>query len=60
MRDAYKMLFERPGERRPLGRPRSRWEDNNKWIHLAQDKYQWRAVVHTVTNFGFHKRRGIS
>jgi hypothetical protein len=48
--DAYNILVERPEGRRPLGRPRRRWEDNIKmdlrdigfgdvdWIHLAQDR----------------------
>jgi hypothetical protein len=46
--------------KRPLGRPRRRWEDNNKidlweigidganWIQLAQDRVQWRAFVNTM------------
>jgi hypothetical protein len=29
------------------------------WIHLAQDRDQWWAVVNKVRIFGFHKRRGI-
>jgi hypothetical protein len=48
-RGAYRVLVGRPEERRPLGRPRRRWEDNIKmdlqevgwgmdWINLAQDK----------------------
>jgi hypothetical protein len=48
--------------RRPLGRPRRRWEDNIlmdlreigfgdvDWIHLAQYRDRWRALVNTVTN----------
>jgi hypothetical protein len=50
VRDAYGILVGRPEERRPLGRPRRRWEDNIKmdlreigfgdvvWIHWAQDR----------------------
>jgi hypothetical protein len=47
--------------KRPLGRPRRRWKNNENgpweigwkgmdWIHLAQDKEQWRALVNTVMN----------
>jgi hypothetical protein len=48
--------------KRPLGRPRRRWEDNIKidlreiridgtnWIQLAQDRCQWRDFVSTVMN----------
>jgi hypothetical protein len=48
VRDPYNILVGRPEGRRPLGRPRRRWEDNIKidlrkigfvdWIHLAQDR----------------------
>jgi hypothetical protein len=58
----YRVLVGRPKGKRPLGRPRRRWEDNIKmdlreigidgvnWIQLAQDKVQWRACVNTVMN----------
>jgi hypothetical protein len=59
---AYNILVRRPEGRRPLGRPRRRWEDNIKmdhreigfgdvdWIHLAQDRDRWLAVVNTEMN----------
>jgi hypothetical protein len=49
-------------EKRPLGRPRRRWENNIKmdlreiewgdvdWINLAQERDQWRTLVNTVMN----------
>jgi hypothetical protein len=61
-RGAYRVLVGRPKGKRPLGRPRCRWEDNIKmdlgeigidgvnWIWLAQDRVQWGAFVNTVMN----------
>jgi hypothetical protein len=52
----------KPEGRRPLGRPRHRWEDNIKmdlrevgcggadWFDLAQDRDTWRPLVYTVMN----------
>jgi hypothetical protein len=59
-RGVYRVLVWRPEGKRPLGRPRRRWEDNIKldlreigidgvnWISLAQNGVQWRAFVNTV------------
>jgi hypothetical protein len=64
-RGAYSTLVGKPEGRRPLGRPRRRWEDNIKmdlkeirfgdvdWIDLAQDKDRWRALVNTVMSLRF-------
>jgi hypothetical protein len=61
-RGVYRFLIGRPESKRPLRRPRSRWEDNIKmdlreigidganWIQLAQDRIHWRACVNTVMN----------
>jgi hypothetical protein len=61
VRGAY-ILVGKPEGRRPLGRPRRRWEDSIKmdlreigfgdvdWIHLAQDRDRWRTLVNTVMN----------
>jgi hypothetical protein len=54
----------KPEVKRPLGRPICRWENNIKihlretgwngvdWIHLTQDRDQWKALVNTVMNLG--------
>jgi hypothetical protein len=61
-RKVYKGLVGKPEGKRPLGRPRRRWEDGIRmdlteigsgcvdWIRLAQDKDRWRAVVSAVMN----------
>jgi hypothetical protein len=58
----YRVLVGRPEGKRPLGRPRYRWEDNIKmdlreigidganWIWLALDGVQWQAFVNMVMN----------
>jgi hypothetical protein len=62
VRGADNILVGRPEGKRPLGRPRCRWEDNIKmdlreigfgdvyWIYWAQDRDRWRALVKTVMN----------
>jgi hypothetical protein len=71
-RNACRMLVGKSEGKRRLGRPRRRWVDNNKtglrevgwdgmdWIDLAQDRDQWRTLLNTVMNFGFHKMLGSS
>jgi hypothetical protein len=61
-RKVYKVLVGKPEGKRPLGRPRRRWEDGIRidlreiglggvdWIRLFQDRDRWRAVVSAVMN----------
>jgi hypothetical protein len=67
-RGVHKVLVGKPEGKRPLGRPRRRWEDNIKmylqeegrgcgeWMELARDRDRWRALVSTVMNFGVLKK----
>jgi hypothetical protein len=62
-RGVHRLLVEKPEGKRPLGRPRRRWEGNIKidlqevgggrgdWMELAQDRDRWRALVGTERNF---------
>ena len=60
-RGVHRVLVGKPEGKRPLGRPRCRWEDNIKmdlqevgaggdWMELALDRDRWRALVNTVMN----------
>jgi hypothetical protein len=61
-RKVYKVLMGKPEKKRPLGRPRHRWEVGIRmdlreiswgsvdWIELAQDRERWWALVNTVMN----------
>jgi hypothetical protein len=64
-RGVYRVLVGRPEGKKPLGRPRRRWEDNikmdfreidinvAKWIRLAQGRVQWWACMNAVMNLLF-------
>jgi hypothetical protein len=61
-RVVHRVLVGKPEGKRPLGRPRRRWEDNIKmvqevgggrgdWMELALDRDRWRALVGMVRDF---------
>ena len=62
-RSVQRLLVGKPEGKRPLARPRRRWEDNIKmylqevgggrgdWMELAQGRYRWRALVGMVRDF---------
>jgi hypothetical protein len=62
-RGVHRVLAGKPERKRPLGRPRLRWEDNIKmdlqevgggrvdWMELAQDRDRWWALVGMVRDF---------
>ena len=71
-RAVHRVLVWKPEGKRPLARPRRRWEDNIKmdlqeviggcgdWMELAQDRDRWQALVSTVRNLRVPKMRRIS
>ena len=69
-RGVHKVLVGKPEGKRPLGRPRRRWEYNinmdlqevgggcGDWMELAQGRDTWRTLVGTVRNLRVPKMRG--
>jgi hypothetical protein len=70
-RGVYRVLVGKPEGKRPMGRPRRRWEENIKmdrqevggscgdWIELARDRDGWHALVGAVRKLRVPKMRGI-
>jgi hypothetical protein len=70
-RGVYRVLVGKPEGKRPLGRPRRRWEDNinmylreigtdeANWIRLDQDRVQWQVFVNTVMNLRGQRKEDI-
>jgi hypothetical protein len=68
-KNVYRNLVEKPEGKRPLERPRRRWEDGIKmdlreigcggveWTHLSQDRDRWLALVNAVMNLRVLKPR---
>jgi hypothetical protein len=62
IRNSYHIFVSKPEGKRLVGRPKHRWVDNIRmdireivwkvvdWMHLAQDRDQWRVLVNTVMN----------
>jgi len=69
-RGVYIELVGKPEGKRPLGRPRSRWEYNIRmdlqevecrfmyWIELAQDRDRWRTHLNEAMNLGIPQNAG--
>ena len=68
-RGVHRVLLGKPERKRPLGRPRRRWEEMDlqevgggfgDWMELVQDRDRWRVLVSTGMNLRVPKMRGIS
>jgi hypothetical protein len=63
LKNAYQIFVAKPEGKRPLGRPRNRWEDNIRmdvreiglivvnWLHVVQDRDQWQVRVNIMMSF---------